>query len=425
MPTSLSVTSYGHCYYVMVLARLTKCGISRRDQDINACLNFAEHLALEIYEKDGGSPTGKVELETFVEKYRKSYLFSEALLNRLLDKDYGLISEDGAFRVKYMFHYFLGMFLSKSPNDKKRLQIIDDLSRNSHVSSNHMTLMFAIHHSTDDQVLGKIVERTIETLESVTPAKLDEVETKRFQKIVAALPPSVLADESVESKRREERERRDLLEAEEEDNDTSAEVDVVNDWYRILKNNRILGQVLRNRCGNLKKEQIGDLIQTVANGGLRLVNSLLKDEKEISELASFLAESNHVSDLEHARKLVQMFSFLWTMINVEEVVAAISFREVNEVVEEVVARNDSPAYDLIGYFSALDSTEKLTDEIGRKLKKLLAKHDDLFLRGVLSIRTQHYMNTHRSGANVEQTICSILDIKYKQRLMEARRRTRR
>lgn len=112
------------------------------------------------------------------------------------------------------------------------------------------------------------------------------------------------------------------------------------------------------------------------------------------------------------------------MINIEEIVAAISFQEVSEVVGEVVAREGSPAYDLIGYFSTLDSTEKLTEEIGRKLKELLAKHDDLFLRGVLSIRTQHYMNTHRSGANVEQTICSILGIKYKQRLMEARRRTR-
>ena len=86
------------------------------------------------------------------------------------------------------------------------------------------------------------MERTVETLGSVTPAKLDEAETRRFQKIVAALPPSVLANESVESKRREERERRDLFEAEEEDNDASADVDVVNDWYRILKNNRILGQ---------------------------------------------------------------------------------------------------------------------------------------------------------------------------------------
>lgn len=425
MPTSLSVTSYGHCYYVMVLARLTRCGISRRDQDINTCLNFAEHLALEIYESEVSVPKGKVDLGAFVERYRKSFLFPDALFSRLLDKEYGLISKDGSFRVKYMFHYFLGMFLSKSPNDARRLQIVDDLCRSSHVSSNHLTLMFAIHHSTDDGVLDKVVERTMQALRRVEPAKLNVEETQRFQKIVATLPRSILVDESVESKRREERERRDLLEAEEEDDNASADVDVVNEWYRVLKNNRILGQVLRNRCGNLKKERIRELIQTVADGGLRVVNSLLKDEKEISELASFLAESKHVSGLEEARKWVEMFSFLWTMINIEGVVAAISFREVNEVVGEVVIRNGSPAYDLIGYFSMLDSAEKLTEQTSRKLKELLAKHDDRFLRGVLSIRTQHYMNTHRSSANVEQAICSVLGIKYKQRLMEVRRRRRR
>ena len=431
MPTSLSVTSYGHCYYVMVLARLTRSGISRRDRDINTCLNFAEHLALEVYE--GTSSTDGVDFGAFVEKYRRTYLIEDSLLNRLLDAEYGLISEEGAFRVKYMFHYFLGMFLSKSrDNAEMRLQIIDDLCRNSHVSSNHLTLMFAIHHSTDDQVLNKIVERTAETLRSVEPAKLDKEETRRFQSLVAALPPSVLADENVESKRREERERRDLVETEEESyGDAGSSVDAVNDWYRILKNNRILGQILRNRCGDLKKEQIKDLIRTVASGGLRLVNSFLIDEKEISDLASFLAKSNDVSDLEEprrlkeARKLVQMFSFVWTMINVESVVLAINFQEVNEIVEEVVESTDSPAYDLIGYFSALDSAERLTEETARKLKQLLAKHDDPFLRSVLSIRTQLYINTHRSGAKVEQTVCSILGIRYKQRIMGARRRTRR
>lgn len=424
MPTSLSVTSYGHCYYVMVLARLTRCGISRRDQDINACLNFAEHLALEIYQREASSPEGQVNLGAFVEKYRKSYLFPEALLNRLLNNEYGLISEDGTFRVKYMFHYFLGMFLSKSRNDAERLQIIDDLCGNSHMSSNHMTLMFTIHHSTDDEVLDKIVARTVETLGGVKPAKLDEEETKKFREIVAALPPSVLTDKSVESKRREERERRDLAEAKEEEGEANSNIEVVNDCYRILKNNRILGQVLRNRCGSLKKEQVKDLIQTVADGGLRLVNSFLKDEKEISELALFLSKSNDVSGLEQARKLVQMFSFVWTMINIEAVVAAINFQEVNEMVGEVVARNGSPAYDLIGYFSTLDSAEKLTEETRRKLKELLARHDDRFLRGVLSIRTQLYMNTHRSGAKIEQAVCSVLGIKYQQRLMEVRRRTR-
>lgn len=423
MPTRLSVTSYGHCYYVMVLARLTKCGISQRDEDINASVNFAEHLALEIYERSLGSAKEEVDLDAFVERYTQSFLFPKRLLNRLADKEYGLISNRGAFRVEYMYHYFLGMYLSKSTN-ARRTEVVEHLCEHSHVSSNHLTLMFTIHHSTDDEILEKILSKTMGTLVRIEPARLDVAETERFGDIVESLPATVLSDDSVESKRREERERRDVVEAEGSKSPEDTGIEMVNDWYRILKNNKILGQVLRNRYGSLERGRVRELIQVVADGGLRLVNSLLRDENEIAELASFLAESRHISSIEEARTVVHMFSFLWTMAHVEQIVGNVSFREVREVVEEVVVENESPAYDLIGYFSAIVSAEKLTLEISQKLKDLLGKHRDSFIRSVLSITTQQYMNTHRSPANVEQTICSMLGIPYRQRLMEARRRDR-
>ena len=53
MPSNLSVTSYGHCYYVLIFASLVRAGISRTDDAINACFNFAEHLAYDIYRSPG------------------------------------------------------------------------------------------------------------------------------------------------------------------------------------------------------------------------------------------------------------------------------------------------------------------------------------------------------------------------------------
>ena len=50
MPTDLSITSYGHCYHVLIVASLIKAGISSKDNDINTCLNFAEELAFKIYQ---------------------------------------------------------------------------------------------------------------------------------------------------------------------------------------------------------------------------------------------------------------------------------------------------------------------------------------------------------------------------------------
>ena len=48
MPDNLSITSYGHCYHALIVARLIKAGISPEDNDINSCFNFAEQLAFKF-----------------------------------------------------------------------------------------------------------------------------------------------------------------------------------------------------------------------------------------------------------------------------------------------------------------------------------------------------------------------------------------
>ena len=40
MPTNMSVTSYGHCYYVLIVANLIRSGISESDDDVNAAFNL-------------------------------------------------------------------------------------------------------------------------------------------------------------------------------------------------------------------------------------------------------------------------------------------------------------------------------------------------------------------------------------------------
>ena len=178
-----------------------------------------------------------------------------------------------------------------------------------------------------------------------------------------------------------------------------------------------MGQVLRNRHGNLEKQTIEEIIQTIADSGLRLVNLVLADEEEIARWASYINQKYSDWDTEKVREILQVLSFAWTMLNIEQVVDAFNIPEIREAIESVVKANSTPAYDLIGYFSQLDSATQLTIEERNSLDKLLDDHDDEFIQRVLSIRTQHYMNTHRSRAMVEQAICSLLEIRYRPRLL--------
>ena len=412
MPSNLSISSQGHCYYVLILANLIKAGISRNDDDINACFNFAENLAFRIYQCTEQRIMETSDFDKFVAEYNAQYIIPESILNRLTQLDYGIITKNGRFKTAYMHYFFLGRFLSKNREEHKA--VIDLMCKESHVTSNYLTLLFIIHHTNDNQIIDDILLRTMCTLDAVAPATLTPEETKRFGDIIGTLPENILSSDSVETERGKERDTRDIDDrADSKDKtDQTGDEHLVNDCYRVLKNNEILGQVLKNKYGSLERTKLEEIVETVADGGLRLVNVSLKDEEEIADLVRYLHKKHPEHDIDKIKSILQFLSFLWTMINVEQIVRNIYHPEISEVVNEVVRRRSTPAFDLIGYFSRLDSEKELTEEVKQELGALLKKHDQRFLKAVLSIRTQHYLNTHRNKASIEQSACSLLGIKY-------------
>ena len=418
MPSNLSITSYGHCYYVLIVATLTKAGISSDDRDINACFNFAENLAFEIYQHSSEEDTSNaLSLDMFIEEYQEKFFIFDSILNRLKDKKYGIVAADGRFKAPYMYYFFLGRFLSKKMAEHK--VIITEMSERSYVTSNYLTLLFIIHHTSDKKIIDEILINTMCTLEAIQPAVLNPEETKRFGSIRNALSKNILSEDSVETERAKMNKAHDFGDGQDETEDDTAwteDDNPSNDCYKILKNNEILGQVLKNQSGILEKTRIEEIIEIITDGGLRLINLFLKDEEKIAESARYIHKKYPEHDISKIKDALGFLSFLWTMINIEKVVRAINHPEIRKAVSKVVRRNSTPAYELIGYFSYLDSSRELTDEIKKDLETLLKEHKDPFVKGVLSIRTQGYMNTHHGKATTEQSICSLLGIKYTHRI---------
>lgn len=417
MPRDMTITSHGHCYYIFVVARLMKAGIPETDEAINVCLNFAERLAFTIY-RDGAERReySRATLGQFIADYKKEYVLPDYIQHRMVHRD-GILTDDGEFRHPYMYYFFLGRYLATNEDD----EILEQMCRNSHVAENHLTLLFVIHHATNDKIIEEIMIRTMCSLDEIRPARLDPSETKRFRSIVSGLPSNILSGRSVEAERRADREAIDHQAEEHGDFDDEAASSSHNrEIYQVLKNNELLGQVLKVRYGRLKKQRIADIVEAVADGGLRLVNMLMNDEEDISDLVRYLHARVPELPEHRIKKLLQFMSFLWTMINVELVVNAVSHKEIALIVRDLVQQKNTPAYDVIGFFCALDSADELTPKIRRDLQELLNRHEDSFVKGVLSIRVQHYMNTHRSTAQIEQGICADLKIKYRHRIVAAK-----
>lgn len=421
MPDNLSISSYGHCYHALIVANLIKSGISEEDNAINACFNFAEKLAFRLYEHSKNNDAKRdFDFEQFITEYNIHYIILKPILSRLQDARYGILTNKGAFRVPYMYYFFLGRFFSKDRD--KHVGDIEQLCDESYIRSNHLILLFIIHHTSDISIIDDILLRTMCALDEIDPAVLNERETKKFANIIEGLPANILSNSNVDQERQKERENLDRARGIDDSQDSEDSAvqhgHPANDLYRILKCNKVLGQILRNQYGIIEKKKIEEIVEAIADGGLRLVNWILKDEDEIRELADYIRHKYHDYDAQKIENVLRWISFVWTMVNIERVVGAINTPEIREEVSRVVRRKGTPAYDLVGYFSHLDSASELTEESKKQLAQLLKKHNnpkDLFVRNVLSIRTQHYMNTHRSRATIEQSICSLLNIKYSYR----------
>ena len=420
MPRHLSITTHGHCYYVLIISRLIKAGIPNRDEDINVCLNFAEHLAFSIYDHETIQEQNfrQLDFENFISEYRELYIIRDAILNRLKHHEYGILSETGHFRVPYMHYFFLGMFLAKPANDQR--EVTEKICQFSHLRINHLILLFIIHHAVDQEIIDAILLWTMCAIDSVKPARLCSEETARFGKVISSLSRDVLSNEDVNTEREMERRFRDLgdnhemdIQGESEDDDGNMEE--ANDCYRILKNNELLGQILSSRYGRLRKERIAEIVEIISDSGLRLVNAVLSSEDDIASMARYANRVFPQQNMEQVKDTLRFMSFLWTMTNIEGIVASIRHREIRDIVVDVARKKGTPAYDVIEYFSALDSAVELTDGLNRRLSDLFKRYDDPFIRGVLSIRTQHYINTHYSKAVVEQKFCSLLGLPYRQR----------
>ena len=415
MPNDIEMTSHGHCYYVLILANLIKSGIQETDDQINTCFNFSERLAFEIY-KCKSSKTNFC-FDSFIKEYKKKYIIKDIILNRMQSDQYGILAKNGIlkngiFKHDYMYFFFLGKYFANNGAENK--EIICKITEESHLRSNSLILLFIIYHTNDITIIDDILIHTMCSLGDLKVASLEYQETKDFGKLVAELPEKILSDQNVEIERKKVRSRRDMgeqIDSSDDDEDNQC-LDSINSVYRILKNNEVLGRILRNKYGSLEREKLLEIIETISDSGLRLISVFLSQDS-INGYATYLHEQDISFSLTEIKNAVQRMAFLWTMINIERIVSALNIIELRELVTSVAEKKATPAYDLIKYFSMLDSTDHFGEREKKYLKKLLKQHNNHFMKTVLSLRTQQYLNTHSIPAQMKQSICSLLRINYK------------
>ena len=415
MPINMVFTSSGHCYHALIVAHLIRTGLSRSGGDLDSAFNFLEELALRRYEIDRQGQANGFSFKEFKEDYNRRFTIRSSVLTRLSEGSHSIVDAEGKFRMNYVYYFFLGKILA---TDKPKFaDIIAEMCDQSHVSSNHFTLLFIIHHSQDSTVIDHILEQTSLSFGEAGVATLSPEQTRRFHGFVSELPEEIASSLPVQNERTREREsmgESDLAELDVDGEDVDEEAEQI---FRILKNNKVIGQVLRNKYGQMEKTKIEVVVETIVDGGLRLVNLALANEDITAAIAEIIAEANEDWSIEEIRRAVEFVMFGWTMLNLEQVVNAINVPEIREAVVSVVRKKNTPAYDLVGYFNTLNSASELTSRERNELRRLLRKHSDIFVTKVLSRYTQQYLNTHASDPLIEHSIYDLLRVRRVPRLL--------
>lgn len=263
-PLDNSVTSQGNCYYFLIYISLIKSGV--KDKDINSYENILSSLAFFIY-KEKKSEISEEKLEIFFETYKKDFIIPEdnkKLLFNLQKSKIILRTSLGNYKFfyKYLYYYFLGKYFSKNYEEKQ--EEVKNIISNLHLDRNAYICIFLSYHSIDEKLICSITDEAKHVFEKYAPITLEKTEVSPFSDNLyienfISLPAT---NNNVEKNRNRNLELKEKFENNIEINEDNLEENEDDDENIVLKEFRksikiieVIGSIVRNHYGSMKKSQ--------------------------------------------------------------------------------------------------------------------------------------------------------------------------
>ena len=420
MPQGLQITAYGHCYQALITAQILRMGIG--PDDIDGALNFLRHLSFRLFSDSGFLAHG--EFADFLEEYENDYEINESTWHRLCS-DGSLILKRSPrgyeFKYPFVYYFFVGHHLARH-YDKHKLTI-ERMAEKSYLRENAYVLTFVIHHAQDTDLIDSILLHTAFSLDTVAPATLQDTEVRYVAQALDSIPKSIISRRYVSEERRLQRDRRDKSDVSSPDSwdDGTSASDERNEFYKLLKNMEILGQVLRNRHGSMRREKLAEIISFVSDAGLRAVSMFRRDIIHLAKLCSEVIVDESVSDdvrddVDSLREHLPKLAFVVVLLLLRKIVISIQKPEISRIVSSVFQSESTPAYEVLQALFELATTEDVDGRLVNLLERSYAKLDranNAVAVRILSLEMQGYLNTHHVHQRQRQRMFSILGLKYR------------
>jgi hypothetical protein len=254
-----------------------------------------------------------------------------------------------------------------------------------HKKDNANIIVFITHHTKNKKILDDILFNAKSTFKKYTEATLEKKEIKFIDGAVKEFKvlsvsdkdhnPKLARDNELKTKDREQ------SSIERIEGETDNESPLLIEIRKSAKSMEIIGQIMKNQYGSLKKDELVKLFENGQNVGLRLLKSFICLMNEYPDglyeivqekINAIQKEKKKVMSKEEidivAKQFANMFSYGIVFGWIHKIVDSLGYDKLIEIADKVNSKTDSVASKLINLSIHIWYTKKL--DIG-KLKTLL------------------------------------------------------
>lgn len=296
-PLNEEITSQGYCYQALIVLFLSKEGV--KSDNLDTYINFLTEFAHERHLHK--SPLSQESFKDFLNRYKDEFNLTEksdVLIKRFSSSGILKVSSLGNydFNYPYVYYFFAGKYYAEHLDDrdddnKTALGELDLILDKLHKNENAYIAIFIVHHSKDKSLITKILTRADCLFKDYQPATMSKDEMAFF-KVEPVRRVAISQENKPNEARSQELQIRDKIEEQaqneselDEDEEFGNELSI--ELRRSMKTVEVIGRILSNRAGSIKKEQLSDIFERGMNVHLRLMNSFFELVKRMIVMPNY------------------------------------------------------------------------------------------------------------------------------------------
>lgn len=457
-PSDYKFSAYGDCYLALIVFSIHKyIGPTKSE----AYLNFLSCLSYDFF-VNRRSSINEDQLKQFYYTYSRDYNAPDEMsqmLNNLSKAKLLHRTHDDLIRFNhpYVLHFCIARYLARNFQQGIVKIQISEVCQKIHVFRNANIVIFLTHFLEDEDFWDELQLNVACLFDEYPPESLCKENTDFLRDLFSDIKDLIIEQKQDILENREKILKQtdemandmmdddkdiDQPESEEQDVDYS----VLNDAQKLVRYLEIVGQILKNRSGSLKRVKIKDFLAESINSCLRLISFLIHNQKELMNTAvsyirdrikeeidirNYDAKNNSdlklilIDDAEieaQVKRFLLGMSFASTNSLLYKAAISLGSNDIIPQLGEISRENPYPSYRLIDVMVCMEYKHSLNVDELIGIKK--EYKDNQYVYNVLRHLVYRFLYMHEVDYKNQQKIAEAFDIKIKEQVLMQRKQRR-